>query len=213
MLVLASIWIDPPTHSSSDPQAPNLNITIISHHPEPITFYADNLDPKLMLQCGAFIITELSTGMEVKQCCRAYCRIPPPSKAEVPLNEHLFRTLLPNTPLTLSTPFTPNRTNTGGVPLAKDDTQYANDRSASHGACGVDGLEPGHKYVLSLASKPRIFCNSIRWWEYGMKEQILQLNEDGKGLDARRVRFDSGPHEPIQIDTGGIGYAHFDCTE
>lgn len=213
--ISASLSVDPATHLFSSLQAPNLNLKITSHHPNPITIYADDLSPNLMLICGALTITDLTTGCMVRQSCQTYCRIPLPSKVAVPLDEHLFHTLLPNTSLILSAPFTRSRTSSGGKSLAKHDPEYASDRSAKRGACGVDGLEPGHRYALSLADKPRFFWNSIRWWEYGTKEQVLHVNGDrgGRCLDGRKVKFGPGPHERILVDTASIGFVEFECRE
>lgn len=215
--ISASISVNPTTHIFTNSQAPNLNLTITSHHRDPITIYADDLSPNLMLTCGALIITDLTTGCEVRQSCQTHCRIPPPSKVAVLLKEHLFHTLLPHTPLTLSAPFGRSRMSStgGGKPLAKHDPEYASDRSAKHGACGVDGLEPGHRYALSLANnKPRFFWDNIRWWEYGTKEQVLHLDgkEGGGGrLDGRKVSFGPGPHERILVDSASIGFVEFEC--
>lgn len=129
------------------------------------------------------------------------------------LNERLFHTLLPNTPLILSAPFARSRTSTGGKPLAKHDPEYAGDFSAKRGACGVDGLEPGHRYTLSLAGKPRFFWNSIRWWDYGTKDQVLYADGHRGGLDGRKVKFGPGPHERILVDTASIGFVEFECGE
>lgn len=211
--ISASLSVDPTTHFFTTSRAPNLNLTITSHHPEPITIYADDLSPNLMLTCGSLTITDMTTGCEIRQSCLTHCRIPPPSKVTVLLNEHLFHTLLPNTPLTLSAPFTRSRTSTGGKPLAKHDPAYASDRSAKFGACGIDGLEPRHRYALSLANKPRFFWNSIRWWEYGSKEQVIHVDGEGGGLDGRKVKFGPGPHERIVVDSASIGFVEFECRE
>lgn len=141
--ISASLSISPTTHSYANPQAPTLNLTLTSHHPDPITIYADDPSPPLMMKCGAFTMTSLINGCDVKQSISTHCRIPPPTEVSISLNEQFFHTLLPNTPLTLSTPFTRSRKSTGGKPLAKDDPNFASDGSAKHGACGVDGLEPG----------------------------------------------------------------------
>lgn len=118
---------------------------------------------------------------------------------------------MPNVPLTLSTPFTRDRTN--GKPLAKHHLDYVGDRSAKRGACGVDGLEPGHRYALRVAGKRRLPWDVIRWWEYGTKEQVLSLDGDGAGLDGRRVRFGPGPHEAIMVDSTSIEVVEFQCRE
>ena len=212
-IIAASISIIPETHSYASQQAPRLNLIITSQHPDPITIYADDLSPSLMLACGAFTITSLTNGCEIKQSIRTHCRIPPPSKVTVPLNEGLFHTLLPNEPLTLSAPFSRSRAEAGGRPLAKSDPDYASDRTAKFGACGVDGLEPGNDYVLSLASTPRVQWNTIRWWEYGTKEQVLHPNDNESALDGRKVQFGRGPHEAITIDTTSICAITFHCQE
>lgn len=211
--ISASLSLSPMTHSYANSQAPKLNLAITSHHPVPITIYADDLSPRLMLTCGAFIITDLTTGSEVRQSRSTHCRIPPPSKVAVPLNEQLFHTLLPDITLNLSAPFTRSRTSNGGEPLAKNNPDYTSDRSAKHGACGVDGLEPGHNYALSLASNSRVPWNIIRWWEYGAKEQVLHADGDGSKLNGRGVRFGPGPHEAIMVDSKSIGVVPFQCQE
>lgn len=212
-IISVSISITPATYSYADQQAPNLNLIVTSHYSEPITIYADDLSPSLMLACGAFTITSLANGCEIKQSVRTHCRIPLPSKVAVPLNEKLFHTLLPNEPLTLSAPFSRSRTETGGRPLPKSHPDYASDRRARSGACGVDGLEPGNDYVLRLASSPRVHWNVIRWWEYGTREQVLHPDGKESALDGRKVRFSRGPHEEIRIDTTSIGAVTFHCRE
>ena len=202
--ISASISISPTTSSFANPQALSLNLTILSDHSYPITIYADDSSPALMLKCGAFIITDLSTGSEVKQSISTHCRIPPPTKVAVPVSENILHTLLPNTPLTLSAPFTWKHTSTGNKTSATDSTNNTNDRKSKLGAYVVDGLEPGQGYALSLASKPRIHWTSIRWWEYGTKEEVLR-----SGLDGRKVRYSPGPHEAIAVDTTGIGAVAF----
>jgi len=211
--IAASLSIDPAIHSFANSQAPNLTLTITSHYQDPITICADNICPKLMLTCGALAYTDVTTGSEVRQSHQTHCRIPPPSKVAAPLDEDLFHTLLSDTPLTLSAPFTRSRKSTGGKALAKHDPEYASDRSAKHGACGVDGLEPGHRYVLSLASKPRVRWDIIRWWEYGTKEQVLHADGDGGRLDGRRVKFGPGRHEAIVVDSARIWGVEFECGE
>ena len=130
------------------------------------------------------------------------------------LNEQLFHTLLPNTPLTLSTPFTRSRPSTGSKPLAKDDPDYPCHRNAERGACGVDGLEAGQDYVLTLARDPKIAWDSIRWWEYGTREQVLHAEGDGgSGLDGRRVKSGCGPHDAIKVDLTSVEAVIFQCQE
>ena len=211
-IVSISVSITPATHSYANQEAPNLNLIITSHYSEPITIYADDLSPRLMLACGAFTITCLNNGCEIKQTCRTHCRIPLPSKVHVPLNVPLFHTLLPNEPFTISAPFSRPRPETGGKPLAKSDPNYASERvRADSGASGVDGLEPGNDYVLTLASTPKVHWRTVRWWEYGTKELVLHPFGEESILDGREVRFCHAPHEAIEIDTTSIPPIMFHC--
>jgi hypothetical protein len=209
--IAASISLEPTTHSFSSSQAPKLNLTLLLDYHEPITIYADDLSPSLMITHGAFAIHYCSSGAEVKQTLRTLCRIPPPTKVSVNLDESLFYTLLPYTPLTLSSPFT--RKPEGGKPRAAIDPEYLSDRSTRHGSCGVDGLEPGYDYLLSMATKPRIFWYCIRWWEYGIKDDVLHPNGATNELDARKVRFGPGPHQSIEVDTSSLRPIEFRCEE
>jgi len=209
----ASLSLSPTTHSYANMQAPNLNLTRISHHTDPITIYADELSPTLMLTCGACIISSLTNGSEFKQSRSTHCRIPPPSKVPVTLNKRLFHTLLPNTPLTLSAPFTRSRTSTGGKPLAKNDPDSTSDHIAKHGACGVDGLEPGHDYVLNLASNPPVSWDIVRWWEYGTKEHVLHAEGDESQSDGTAVKSGPGPHDAVMVGSTSIRAIAFQCQE
>lgn len=209
--ISASLSLDPTTHSFSSSQAPKLNLTLLLDYHEPITIYADILSPSQMLTCGAFAIHYCSSGAEVRQNLRTLCRIPPPTKVPVNLKESLFYTLTPYEPLTLSAPFT--RKPKGAKPRAASDPAYLGDRSARHGSCGVDGLEPGYDYVLSLAGQPRMFWNHVRWWEYGTKDDVLHPNGAANELNARKVKFSPGPHERIEIDTSSLQPIKFRCEE
>lgn len=211
--ISATISLSSSTHSYTSSQPPSLNLILTSHHPTPVTVYADDLSPSLMLACGAFTITSLTTGSIIKQSRRTHCRIPPPTKVAVPLLEDLFHTLLPHTPTTLSAPFSRSRKNTSGKPLAKDDPEYGNDPSARHGACGVDGLEAGEDYVLQLAGDSRVPWNTVRWWKYGTKEEVLHPEDAEEGLDGRKVRFGAGPHEAIVVDSTAFKGLSFKCVE
>ncbi|KAI1084201.1 hypothetical protein F5B20DRAFT_524026 [Whalleya microplaca] len=204
--ISAALSLDPAIHHFAAAEGPpTLSLTITSHYPDPITIYADDLSPKLMTNCGGFIITDLADGVEVQQAVRRYCRIPLPNRVTVPINEPLFHTLLPNTPLTLSAPFSRPRTN--NRPLPRSDPEYETERNR---VCGVDGLESGHKYTLSLSGNPNITWHHIRWWEYGTKEEVLGGIKNA-GRDGRAIRYERGPHEPILVDISGISPIILEC--
>ena len=211
--VSASISVDPAVHTFPDSSAPTLKLSIISHYSRPITIYADDLSPALMLKCGAFKLSSLTTGADVKQSVSTHCRIPPPKHVEVRLDESFFYTLYPEVPVTFSTPFTRKRDNNGGNPLPKTHPDYEDHRNAKFGAYGVDGLEPGHDYILTLADTPRIPWTVIRWWDFGTKEEILGASGSNPSLDAFKVKYKPGPHEAIMVGTDSAEPVHFSCRQ
>ena len=208
--ISATISLEPKTYSFSSSEIPMLNLTLRLSYQSPITIYADDLSPSLMLRHGAFDIHYRSSGAEVQQTKRTYCRIPPPTKVNVELDESMFLTLQPHTPYTFSSPFC--RSLRGDKPRSASELGDLDDRRR-RGACGVDGLEPGYDYMLSLTANPRIHWRYIRWWEYGTKEQVLYSDGDTCELDARRVKFGRGPRNPIKIDTSNAIFIEFRCEE
>ena len=211
--VSVSLSLSPTTLSYTSPDAPNLNVLLTSRYSDPITIYADDVSPALMLKCGALRITDLANGCEIQQTKSTHCRISPPSKVTVPLNKSLFHTLLPNIPVTISSPFSRVGTTSDSKPLAKGHSDSASHLNANHGAYGVDGLEPGHCYVLSLADNPRVHWYIVRWWEYGTKEHVLRAEGDKCKLDGRKVKFGRGPHEAIELDLSTFEPVFFDCRD
>ncbi|KAI1348767.1 hypothetical protein F5Y01DRAFT_291145 [Xylaria sp. FL0043] len=178
--VAASLNRNPTMYSVSSHEPLLLTLTVTSKYTHPITIFADDLSPRSMTQTGcALIITDLTNNTIVKQTKRTHCRIPLSKKVVVPLDESLFYTLHPSQPLTFSAPFTGSST-----------SRFSN---------GVDGLKPGHRYMITFSDSRRSQWNRIRWWEYGTKEEVL-----ARGLDGREVRYGKGPHEPIEIDVSGI---------
>ena len=203
--ILVSLNLDLPVHSFSSDKAPTLTVTITSLHEKPITIYGDELRPNLMITYGAFKLIDLSTGDVVHHSRRRYCKIPPPTKVEVPLQEELLHTLMPNIPLSLSAPFGLDR-----KPLAGSDVDRKDPR-ASIGAVGVDGLYPGHRYQLLAAEQPGINWNSIHWWEYGTKVEVL--NSPSGKPDGREARYGHGPHPAIVIDPKSVSPIEFECID
>lgn len=186
--ISATLGLDKSIYSISSNDPPELKLTVTSHHTEPITIFADDLSPRLMIRTGSVLtITDLSNNKIVKQTRRTHCRIPPPSHVAVPLEESQFHTLFPGQPLTLSAPFQGSRSGT---------------------TAGVDGLETGHRYMIGLSGSQRLQWNRICWWEYGTKEEIL-----AKGLDGREVLYGKGPHEAILVDISAIEPIYLECKD
>ena len=67
--------------------------------------------------------------------------------------------------------------------------------------------------MLQLAEDERVPWDTIRWWEYGMKEEVLHPEGAEGGLDGRKVRFGTGPHEGIRLDFTAFRGVSFRCVE
>lgn len=67
--------------------------------------------------------------------------------------------------------------------------------------------------MLQLAGGSRVAWDTVRWWEYGIKEEVLHPEGAGEGLDGRKVRFGKGPHEGIVVDATAFKGVVFKCVE
>lgn len=67
--------------------------------------------------------------------------------------------------------------------------------------------------MLQLAGDSRVPWNTVRWWEYGTKEEVLHPEDAEGGLDGRKVRFGAGPHEGIVVDSTAFKGLSFTCVE
>lgn len=197
--ISATFTLEPSIHSYSGVESPTLHLTLVLDYDKPIAMYADKLSIPLMLVSRAFTIHDLRNGMEVPQVIRTNCRIKPPSKIELKLGENGLLTLHPSIPVTLSALFSRS-----SPPRAASDPAYTQKR-----ACGVDGLEPGGHYLLTLKNDTRSHWRHVRWWEFGTKKEILGAGD----LNARKVRFRSGRHEAFDIDTSYARPVEFRCIE
>ena len=115
--------------------------------------------------------------------------------------------------MTLSAPFNLNQVVSSEKPLTENDPQDGGESSASHETSGANELKIGHRYSLGLASVSRVNWRFVRWWEYGTKEEVLRPDGEGRRLDGRRVAFERGPHEAIEIDVSAAGDVRFECVE
>ncbi|KAI0398884.1 hypothetical protein F4802DRAFT_591719 [Xylaria palmicola] len=204
----AMLRLEPATYSlSSEPSTLYLGIT--SYHNDPITILTENLSPQWMLRNGtALIITDLDNDCVVEQVKRRPCRIPPPTSVSVPLIESHLYTLYPEQPLVLSAPFSVRFKQQNQSPSTSTDPAQEWGSQTDRRSSSTQPFVPGHSYKVSLSGDRHLQWYSIRWWEYGTKEEVL-----ARGLDRRVVRFGNGPHKPISVDISGINPIIFRCTE
>lgn len=202
--------LDPVTHSHSSSLVPKLRLTLTSHAPKPLTIYNDSLNPGRMLAEGnKFRIFDLTSDLEIQQRKARFCDLEPPSKVHVPLREHLFHTLWPETPHVLETDFG------GGGKRSPDDARQLDAPSepdakppARMRVRGVHGLEPDHGYVL----RPGKGWGYIQWWEWGEKDEVM--NPAGEKLDGRRMAYRrKSPHPGVHLDVENLPDIKFWCTE
>ncbi|KAI0508762.1 hypothetical protein F5B22DRAFT_619495 [Xylaria bambusicola] len=205
--VSATLRLEPCIYSlSSEP--PTLHLEVTSYHNGPVTTLIDNLSPRWMLRNGtALIVTDLVNDCTVEQTKRRPCRIPPPSKTSVPLIESQLCTLYPKQPLLISAPFFIRFRQQSALLHATDPIQAVgiemDERSGN-----VHPLVPGHKYKVSLSKDEHLRWDSIRWWRYGTKEEVLK-----RELDGRAVRYGNSPNGVIAVDTSRVAPIVFTCTE
>ncbi|KAL8849344.1 MAG: hypothetical protein Q9221_005695 [Calogaya cf. arnoldii] len=118
-----------------------------------------------------FPIYDLTSNSWVKTTSIRVQR-PPLSRAKGSADEEYFLTLQPSETITVSTRFA--RGNEEVRPLSKAAAQQEREEAERTGkarrsvlACGVDGLEPGHRYSVSVG-KGKL---ASFWWVWGTKEE------------------------------------------
>lgn len=95
-------------------------------------------------------------------------------------------------------------------PLSKDAAQAELEEALRNGkarrstlACGVDGLEPGHRYRVSVARAPL----EAFWWRWGTKEEVL-VDTGG-----REWPVDTAEKEDGALEIGEIEGVEFSVEE
>lgn len=121
----------------------------------------------------SFPIWDLTTDSPVKTTSVRLQRMPL-SRARGSGDEQYFLALPPSEKITVSTRFA--RGNINMRPQSKAVAQQEREEAERSGkarrsifACGVDGLEPGHRYRVSVAKASLMSF----WWVWGTKEDVL----------------------------------------
>ncbi|KAI4103656.1 MAG: hypothetical protein LQ339_004186 [Xanthoria mediterranea] len=143
-----------------------------------------------------FPIWDLTTDCAVKTTSVRINRLPL-SRARGSGDEEYLLTLPPSETTTVSTRFA--RGNEDLRPLSKAEAEQEREEAERSGtarrsifACGVDGLEPGHRYSVSVAKGKLISF----WWVWGTKDDLLVDSESREwGLDNIQAE-----EAPLEID-------------
>jgi len=195
------------TYRFSDPTPPELSLTVTSNSERPLTVFTLHsiLWPKLALAQRGFIMTDLTTGAEVKQTSiqlqrKAFTRI------RGSPDEKYYLTIHPNHPTTVATPFSrggnarpqPKAVIEGGWVLDENGKEMKVRRSVY--AQGVDGLEVGHRYRLDVVPEKL----QGLWWRWGTKDEVLvdERNPDRMLFpeQSEQVALDFGPIDGIEFN-------------
>ena len=163
------------TYSYSNPDPPTLRVTVTSHANRPITLLTYNtpFHPSTGITQNCFPIWDLTANEGVKTTSIRVQRMPL-SRARGSSDEQYFLTLQPSVPSTVSTRFARGdqemRPQSREVALReREEAERSGKARRSVFACGVDGLDPGHRYKVSVAKAPLMSF----WWVWGTKEDIL----------------------------------------
>jgi hypothetical protein len=201
-----TLALSPTKYSFSDPVPPTLSLAIESHAKEPITVltWAKPFHPQSALEKEGFEIFDLTTSSSVTQVVARIQRTPF-SRVRGSSDEEYFLTLHPHTPITISTFF-----NSGGsadirpypksiVERGLELDEHGNETGTRRPefACGVDGLEPGHRYRLSV-NRERV-VNS--WWRWGTKEDGILVAKGSLDWSLSSVESEVGPLEVGEINS------------
>ena len=169
-----SLSPNPYSYSSTDP--PTLSLTATSHAATPLTVltYHTILHPNLALRQSAFQIRDLTTSAPIPQHTVQLSRLAFQRRLGSP-DEQFFLTLFPEQPVTVSTEF--GYPVSSGPPLPKGHsgrTREAAKGKVDRGVLGVDGLESGREYELSV-----VRGLDVTWWRWGTKEELLEPEGGG----------------------------------
>lgn len=194
--------LSPTTYSYSNPDPPILSLTISTNAEKPLTLLTYNkpFNPRSGMTNDCFPIWDLTTDTAIKQTSVRVNRLPL-SRAKGSSDEQYFLTLQPSEPTTVSTRFA--RGNAAFRPLSKaqadrerEEAERTNHARRSMFACGVDGLEPGHRYKVSVA-KGQLMAF---WWVWGTKEDVL-VEPDSRDWGLDHVQTEETPLEIDEIES------------
>lgn len=176
--------IDPSSHSFAQQSPPSIALTLTSraNHLITIATWGSPLDVKSSLTNNGFIITDMMTE-EVVPTSQIMVQRRALKRIKGTADEKYFLTLRPNVKVVLSTGFgrgggsvkpQPKAIAERGWELDEYGREMKTRRSVN--ATGVDGLEPGHRYLVGLNLQALKSCR----WAPVSKDEVL-VDQTGEG--------------------------------
>lgn len=193
----------PTIYRFSNPIPPMISLVVKSHADTPITLFTWNtpLDPASALTQGGFIVIDVANNAIIPQTSIRLQRAPI-SQARGSGDEEYFLTLHPHVLTTVSAAFgrgdfsvrpQPRSVVERGWELDEQGNERKVRRSTQ--ACGVDGLESGHRYSVDVCGKKLMGI----WWRWGTKDDVM-VDERSLDWDWSSFPPEQAPLEIEEID-------------
>jgi hypothetical protein len=203
-LIDVKLSITPSSYTFTEQSPPTVILELTSHANTPITIatWGSPLDIRRASISNGFIIIDRATESAVPTT-RLLVQRGALQRVRGTSDEQEYLTLEPHVPLTLSTGFGRNGGKVKPQPRAVvqrgwELDEHGNERKIrrSRKATGVDGLEPGHQYLVGLNHGLLERCK----WTPARKEEVL-VDHQGPGSSFRKYPWETSLLEFRTNDT------------
>ncbi|KAG9799366.1 hypothetical protein KCU96_g36, partial [Aureobasidium melanogenum] len=190
-LIDIKLSITPSSYAFTEHSPPTITLEVASRAEVPITIFTweSPLDIKSALTRNGFIIIDKATESAVPTT-QTLVQRGALKRIRGTSDEQYFLTLEPGITVTLSTPFGRNGSNVRPQPKAVVQRGWELDENGnerkirkSTKATGVDGLEPGHEYLVRLNDELLEHCK----WTPARKEEVL-IDHSKRGSKGSHVQ-------------------------
>ncbi|KAL8670798.1 MAG: hypothetical protein Q9168_004678 [Polycauliona sp. 1 TL-2023] len=162
-IISVNVSLSQTTYYLTDPTPPETPLNVTSESSKALTFFTWStvLNPRRSLRTHRFVITDLTTGIEVPQTPLACGKRGPFRRVRGCDDEKCLLTIEPGCATIVDFPF--GLHGVRPLPLGSE-----RDGAVVGTAMGVDGLEPGRRYRLD----PQQITSRV-WWRWGTKDDVL----------------------------------------
>lgn len=196
--------IVPPTYEFYAPDLPELIVTVVSQAVQPLTIFTWHsiLNPSQALKQNGFKITDTSTGSAVPLTISKDGKRLAFKRQLGTADEKYFLTLFPQIPVSIRARLPRYVRIPASSDIIEEPWQAENRKN------GVNGLTTGHRHSLSVnmdyGSQAGDGCK-IKWWRYGVKEDVLAASDDQAGAS-----LGDSENKPLVIEGGTTEAVDFD---